>query len=195
MSFVDAYTDFIFIEDQPEQADMIFLPGSAEGALPVRAAQLWKEGYAPLVLPSGKYSKLTGYFTGHGDHETEWDYFHEILLKEGVADHAILQEKQATYTYENAIFSRKLTDKLGLDIKKAILVCQAYHARRASLYSVWRNLPGETIMLEFVTHNNFLKKKIDRVILHFLQIPTIIIDIKSNPKTMSGLPISRRQQK
>ena len=134
MSFVDAYTDFIFIEDQPEQADMIFLPGSAEGALPVRAAQLWKEGYAPLVLPSGKYSKLTGYFTGHGDHETEWDYFHEILLKEGVADHAILQEKQATYTYENAIFSRKLTDKLGLDIKKAILVCQAYHARRASLY-------------------------------------------------------------
>ena len=123
MSFVDASTDFIFIEDQPEQADMIFLPGSAEGALPVRAAQLWKEGYAPLVLPSGKYSKLTGYFTGH-----------EILLKEGVADHAILQEKQATYTYENAIFSRKLTDKLGLDIKKAILVCQAYHARRASLY-------------------------------------------------------------
>lgn len=100
----------------------------------MRAAQLWKEGYAPLVLPSGKYSKLTGYFTGHGDHETEWDYFHEILLKEGVADHAILQEKQATYTYENAIFSRKLTDKLGLDIKKAILVCQAYHARRASLY-------------------------------------------------------------
>ena len=80
MSFVDAYTDFIFIEDQPEQADMIFLPGSAERALPVRAAQLWKEGYAPLVLPSGKYSKLTGYFTGHGDHETEWDYFHEILL-------------------------------------------------------------------------------------------------------------------
>ena len=51
-----------------------------------------------------------------------------------MADHAILQEKQATYTYENAIFSRKLTDKLGLDIKKAILVCQAYHARRASLY-------------------------------------------------------------
>ena len=86
------------------------------------------------MLPSGKYSKLTGYFTGHGDHETEWDYFHEILLKEGVADHSILQEKQATYTYENAIFSRKLTDKLGLDIKKAILVCQAYHARRASLY-------------------------------------------------------------
>ena len=30
--------------------------------------------------------------------------------------------------------------------------------------------------------NNFLKKKIDRVILHFLQIPTIIIDIKNNPK-------------
>ena len=134
MSFVDVYTDFIFIENQPEQADMIFLPGSAEGALPVRAAQLWKEGYAPLVLPSGKYSKLTGYFTGHGDHETEWDYFHEILLKEGVADHAILQEKQATYTYENAIYSKKVTDKEGMEVKKAILCCMPYHARRALLY-------------------------------------------------------------
>ena len=59
----------------------------------MRAAQLWKEGYAPLVLPSGKYSKLTGYFTGHGNYETEWDYFHEILLKEGGPGHAILQEK------------------------------------------------------------------------------------------------------
>lgn len=37
-------------------------------------------------------------------------------------------------------------------------------------------------MSGFVMRNNFLKKKIDRVILHFLQIPTIIIDIKNNPK-------------
>ena len=145
MSFVDAYTDFIFIEDQPEQADMIFLPGSAEGALPVRAAQLWKEGYAPLVLPSGKYSKLTGYFTGHGDHETEWDYFHEILLKEGVADHAILQEKQATYTYENAIFSRQVTDLHKIQVKKAILCCKTYHARRSLMY--YQLLYPETVIM------------------------------------------------
>lgn len=134
MSFVNVYTDFIFIEDQPEQADIIFVPGSTEGALPVRAAELWKKGYAPLLLPSGKYAKLTGHFAGEGDYETEWDYFHKILLREGVSDSAILQEKQATYTYENAIYSRELTDKLDLNIKKAILVCQAYHARRASLY-------------------------------------------------------------
>ena len=38
MSFVDVYTDFIFLEDEPEQADIIFVPGSTEGVLPVRAA-------------------------------------------------------------------------------------------------------------------------------------------------------------
>ena len=46
----------------------------------------------------------------------------------------VLEEQQATYTYENAIFSRQVTDALGLDIRRAILCPQACHARRALLY-------------------------------------------------------------
>ena len=44
MSFIDEYTKFIFLEDEPECADIIFLPGSDEGALAVHAAELWKAG-------------------------------------------------------------------------------------------------------------------------------------------------------
>ena len=51
-----------------------------------------------------------------------------------VPDHAILKEDKATYTYENAIYSRKVTDGLGLTIRKAILCCKSYHARRALMY-------------------------------------------------------------
>lgn len=134
MGFVEEYTNFIFLEDQPEPADVIFIPGSDQGALALRAAALWKEGYAPLLLPSGKYGKLTGKFTGEPGYETEWEYFHHILRKEGVPEKAILREDQSTFTYENAIRSREIADREGIAVKKAILCCQAYHARRAKLY-------------------------------------------------------------
>ncbi|MBR5509871.1 MAG: YdcF family protein [Lachnospiraceae bacterium] len=134
MSFVDEYTNFIFLEDEPEKADVIFVPGSDEGGLAVRAAELWKTGYAPIVLPSGRYGKLVGKFSGDPTFETEWEYLHHILREEGVPEDVIWKEDQATFTYENAIYSRKLTDAAGLQVKKALLCCQAFHARRARLY-------------------------------------------------------------
>ena len=134
MSFIDEYTKFIFLEDEPECADIIFLPGSDEGALAVHAAELWKAGCAPVVLPSGKYAKLTGHFSGDPAYETEWAYFHHILRVQGVPEACIWREDQATFTYENALRSREVTDAAGLSVKKALLCCQAYHARRASLY-------------------------------------------------------------
>lgn len=134
MSYIEEYTKFIFLEDKLEKADIIFLPGSEEGELAIRAAKLWKDGYAPIILPSGKYAKLTGKFTAHPQFQTEWEYFHHILREEGVVEEAIWKEDSASYTYENAQKSRALTDAEGLEVKTAILCCQAYHARRASLY-------------------------------------------------------------
>ena len=133
MKFIQDITDFIFVEHKPEQSDVIFIPGSGEKDLAVTAAGLWKQGYAPLILPSGRYSKPVGHCTIPG-YETEWDYLCHILLEEGVAPEAILTERQATYTYENAIYSRRVTDALGLSIRRAILCPQAYHARRSLLY-------------------------------------------------------------
>lgn len=134
MSFIDEYTDFIFLEDQMEPADIIFIPGSGEEALAQKAAELWKAGYAPVLLPSGKYGKLKGYFDKDPNFETEWAYFHHILRREGVPEERIWREDQATFTYENALRSREVTDAAGLIVQRAILCCQAYHARRASLY-------------------------------------------------------------
>ena len=58
----------------------------------------------------------------------------DVLMQNGVPEEAILKEDQATYTYENAIHSRQVTDREYLDIKKAILCCKACHARRALMY-------------------------------------------------------------
>ena len=57
-----------------------------------------------------------------------------VLLKNGVPEEAILMENQATFTYENAIFSRQVTDLHKIQVKKAILCCKTYHARRSLMY-------------------------------------------------------------
>ncbi len=143
--FYDAVSDFIFMEDEPRPCDVIFVPGNNLPDLAFKAAQLYREGYAKYVLPSGKYSKLVGEFRQNGQvqdektvpaeaFETEWAFMRGILLAEGVPDEAILKEDQATYTWQNAIFSRQVLEKKGLPFETAILCCQAYHARRAWMY-------------------------------------------------------------
>ena len=54
--FLRTAEDFVFAEDQPEKADIIFVPGNGFPQMAERAAQLYKEGYAPYILPSGRYS-------------------------------------------------------------------------------------------------------------------------------------------
>lgn len=79
-----------------------FVPGSEEGALAVRAAELWRAGLAPVILPSGKYAKLTGHLKEHKEYASEWEYLKAGLMEQGVPERAIWKEDQATFTYENA---------------------------------------------------------------------------------------------
>lgn len=140
--FLDNFTNYIFVEDDLEQADIIFVPGNGFPQMAEKAAILWKDGIAPWVLPSGRYSIITGKFAGVQSHqqrydqeyETEWDFLKDVLVKNGVSPEAILKENQATYTYENAIYSRKVTDNLQMEVKKAVICCKAQHARRCQMY-------------------------------------------------------------
>lgn len=138
--FLRTAEDFVFAEDQPEKADIIFVPGNGFPQMAERAAQLYKEGYAPYILPSGRYSITLGKFVGvqshqeiyDGEYETEWEFLKSVLMKNGVPEEAILREDQATFTYENAIYSRQVTDRAGIQVNKAILCCKTYHAQTFS---------------------------------------------------------------
>ena len=141
--FIRAVTEFIFVEDVPEKADVILVPGSRKIENAIRAAELYKAGYAPYVLPSGRYSTTYGHFKGvperyaadyPDEYETEWAFFRAVLMKHGVPESAILREDRATYTWENAQFSRDVLQGAGLPCATAILCCHAFHARRALLY-------------------------------------------------------------
>jgi len=137
--YLDGITDFIFVSDQPERADVIFVPGGNYPEAAENAARLYHEGYAPFICPSGKYAKAVGHFRGPGKEDgtfygTEWAYLKDVLLKLGVPEEAILKEDRATFTWENAIFSREVCEKAGIEVKTAILSCQNWHARRCLMY-------------------------------------------------------------
>ena len=139
---LDEIQEFIFVEDEPEKADIIFVPGNGYPQMAERAAQLWKEGYGEWVVPSGKYSVVNGRFEGpvcggeryNGSYGTEGDFLTDVLTVNGVSRKNILTEREATFTYENAVYSRQLLAEREIFPKKAIICCHAYHARRCRMY-------------------------------------------------------------
>lgn len=140
--FLEEIEEFIFMENQPEQADIIFVPGNGYPYMAERAAELYQFGMAPRILPSGRYSISSGKFSGvigeseryHGNYKTEWEFLKDVLMKNGVPESAVLREDQATFTWQNALFSKKVTDQAGIKVRKAILCCKNYHARRSFMY-------------------------------------------------------------
>lgn len=145
MKTIEDITKYIFLENEIEKADIIFIPGGSYAELGEKAAELWHKGYAPIILPSGKYSPSRGCFSGarskqnlyNKDYDTEWSFFKDVLLNNGVDEKDILREDNAEYTYQNAFKSREVTDKLGIKINKAIICCKSFHARRCYTYYEW----------------------------------------------------------
>ena len=62
--FIEQISEFIFAEDEPEKADIIFIPGNGYSQMAEKAAALYGKKYSPFVLPSGKYSIAVGKFGG-----------------------------------------------------------------------------------------------------------------------------------
>ena len=128
--FIEQISEFIFAEDEPEKADIIFIPGNGYSQMAEKAAALYGENYASFVLPSGKYSITVGKFGGvlsgqeryNGNYRTEWDFLKDVLIKNHVPDEVILKEDQATFTWENARFSRSYGQSRNRNKKSTIML-------------------------------------------------------------------------
>lgn len=142
MRYIDDISEFIFLSDVPEAADVIFVPGNGFAQPAEQAARLFHAGLAKFIVPSGRFGIARGRFVCDeysvaqygSEFETEWAFMREILLRGGVPDAAILREDRATYTWENAQFTRGVLDALGMEISSALLCCNTYHARRCQMY-------------------------------------------------------------
>ncbi len=121
----DCISDFIFVEDLPQPADVILIPGGSHPQLMGKAVELYQQGFSPYILPSGGPNpKLPAY-------ESEWEFLAKIALGLNVPEKAILKENNARNTFENASFSSQVLLDRKLKVDTVILVCKAYHSRRA----------------------------------------------------------------
>jgi uncharacterized SAM-binding protein YcdF (DUF218 family) len=109
-----------------QPADAILVLGSHDTRVAERGAELWLQGYAPWLVFSGGFGRLT-----HGNFpEAEADLFAKIALKMGVPESQILIENQSTNTGENIAFSYQLLQEKNIPLQSMILVQKPYMERR-----------------------------------------------------------------
>lgn len=130
--------NFIFVEDKPQKVDAIFLPGGSHPEQPEYAAELYRKGYAKWLIPSGGVSVKRDRWPGvrskadvyNGNYQSDCEFFTDVFLKNGMPADVIVGEDKSGHTRDNAFFSRMAVDEKGVEIKTAIIVCKAFHARR-----------------------------------------------------------------
>ncbi len=131
-------SNYIFVSDELEKVDAIFLPGGSHPEQPEYAAKLYRKGYAKLIIASGGVSVKRDKWPGvrskkdiySGDYQSDCEFFADVLIKNGVPVDAIIGEDKSGHTRDNAFMSRQVVDEKGIDIKTALIVCKAFHARR-----------------------------------------------------------------
>ena len=108
-------------------SDCILALGSHDLRVAERAAELYLQGWAPLVIMSGGL----GNFTQEMWTESEADKFAAIAIQKGVPADAILIENKSTNTGENILFTQQLLQQKGLNPQNFIVVQKPYMERRS----------------------------------------------------------------
>ena len=119
--------DYHHVNHDLEKADCILVLGSHDTRVAERAAELYLQKWAPLLIFSGGLGRLTeGVWT-----ETEADRFAKIAIDKGVPREAILIENKSTNTGENILFTRQLLRENKIDPESYIVVQKPYMERRS----------------------------------------------------------------
>ena len=142
--------DYHHLNHALEKSDIILALGSNDLRVAEYAAELYLQGWAPLVMFSGN----AGALTRERFSKPEAIMFADIARQKGVPESAILIEAESTNTGENVIFSRRLLESRGrhsgkIDDEKwpenLILVQKPYMERRA--YATFINFwPGKKVI-------------------------------------------------
>ena|SRR5687768_9152408 len=132
--------DYHHMQHTLEKSDCIFVLGSHDTRVAERGAELYLQGWAPLLIMSGGLGRLTK----ESWTESEAALFARVAISKGVPAEAILVEDQSTNTGENILFTQQLLQQKELAPESFILVQKPYMERRtyATFMKQW---PGKKI--------------------------------------------------
>ena len=137
------------------KSDVLLVLCSHDTVVAERGAELFLEGWAPLLVFSGGL----GAITRHLWQDPEAERFARIAVQMGVPEGRILIENKSTNTGENVQFTRRLLAEHGIDPESLILVQKPYMERRAfaTFNKVW---PGKKIAVTSprLTMDDYLRR-------------------------------------
>ncbi len=110
--------DYHHMNHRLAKSDCILALGSHDLRVAERAAELYLEGWAPLIIMSGGL----GNFTREMWNVSEADQFAEIAIRKGVPAENILIENRSTNTGENILFTQQLLQQKELSPDSFIVV-------------------------------------------------------------------------
>ncbi len=137
--------DYQHMNHQLEKADIILALGSNDLRVAERAADLFLENLAPVLIFSGGLGNFT---KGVWD-EPEADKFANIAIERGIPKNNILIENKSTNTGENIKFTYELIQKHKIPAKKIIIIQKPFMERRA--YATFMKQWPETEIEIFIT--------------------------------------------
>lgn len=119
--------DYHHVNQSLEKSDCILVLGSHDLRVAERGAELYLQGWAPILIFSGGLGRITKDIWG----DAEADKFATVAENMGVAREAMLIENKSTNTGENILFTQQLLKEKGLDPQSFIVVQKPYMERRS----------------------------------------------------------------
>jgi uncharacterized SAM-binding protein YcdF (DUF218 family) len=116
------------------KSDAILVLCSHDTGVAERGAELFLDGWAPLLIFSGGLGSITSHLWT----DPEADQFAAIAERMGVPREKMLIENRSTNTGENVLFTKQLLAERGLDPQSFILVQKPYMERRS--FATFRKL-------------------------------------------------------
>ena len=130
--------DYHHVHHQLRPSDCILVLGSHDVRVAERGADVFREGWAPLIVFTGNLGALTSDIWTR----PEAEIFAEVAAARGVPRDRMVLEPRATNTGENVDFSRALLAGRGIHPRTAIAVQKPYMERRtlATFATRWPEL-------------------------------------------------------
>lgn len=134
--------DYHHLNHTLKKSDCILVLGSHDTRVANWGAELYLQGYAPLLIFTGGLGNLT---LGVWE-EPEADKFAKIALVMGIPAKDILIENKSTNTGENILFTQELLKTKGLDPESFIVVQKPYMERR-SFATFKKHWPDKSLLV------------------------------------------------
>lgn len=133
--YVKILWNYMHMNMEAEQADVIVGFGCYDEDIPRRAAELYRQSYAPFVVFSGGLGRNTSGLWSLSEAER----FAAIAVSEGVPEERIILENQSTNSAENLLFTSKILKEKGINAEKIIAIHKPYMERRlwAAMQVYW----------------------------------------------------------